>query len=32
MINVDTLRMEDLIDIAFEVNASDVFVKAGSQP
>jgi twitching motility protein PilT len=32
MINVDTLRMEDLIDIAFEHNASDAMLKAGSVP
>lgn len=32
MINADTLRLEDLIDIAFEHNASDVMCKGGSTP
>jgi twitching motility protein PilT len=32
MINVDTLSMADLIDIAFEVEAADVLVKGGSKP
>ena len=32
MISADTVLMEDLIDIAFEHNASDVMIKGGSAP